>query len=240
MKKWIDGDELLSAVSLERKGAKTIPVSTLSQLINDRSRNQLSNDNFGFILNCAVRYALGRCTYAPSLIIEYITPIIPYLSQRTLSVMIADIGEAEDHGGYGHDSIDKPIWMQFLAALKREEERRNNEKLRKVIAVDFDGCICAKGEYPGFGEPDFGIIQRLHEEKANGAAIILWTCREGPALQAAVDACEKWGLHFDSINESIPEWVEYYGVSSRKVGASEYWDDRACVVKAHETNGGSV
>lgn len=60
-----------------------------------------------------------------------------------------------------------------------------------------------------------------------GAGLILWTCREGTLLQAAVDACKGWGLTFDAINESLPDWIEAYGTRPRKVGATEYWDDRA-------------
>mgnify|MGYP000905885491 FL=1 len=46
-------------------------------------------------------------------------------------------------------------------------------------------------------------------------------------LQQALDACKGWGLEFDAVNESLPEWRERYGNDPRKIGASEYWDDRA-------------
>lgn len=32
------------------------------------------NDDFGAICNCAVRYAVGRRTYMPDLVIDFITP----------------------------------------------------------------------------------------------------------------------------------------------------------------------
>ena len=60
-----------------------------------------------------------------------------------------------------------------------------------------------------------------------------FTIRHWPRLdwaqfcQAAVDACKGWGLTFDAINESLPDWIEAYGTRPRKVGATEYWDDRA-------------
>ena len=44
----------------------------------------LSDDNFGAVLNCAVRYAIGRRTYMPGLVIDYITPLLPYLNNKTL------------------------------------------------------------------------------------------------------------------------------------------------------------
>ena len=35
--------------------------------------------NFGVMQTCAIRYACGRRTYMPSLVIDYITPLIPHL-----------------------------------------------------------------------------------------------------------------------------------------------------------------
>lgn len=71
-------------------------------------------------------------------------------------------------------------------------------------------------------------------EQAAGAGLILWTCREGELLQQALDACAQWGLHFDAVNESLPSWIAAFGTRPRKVGASEYWDDRAVVVRDGE------
>ena len=67
-------------------------------------------------------------------------------------------------------------------------------------------------------------------EQAAGAGLILWTCREGKLLEEAVAACAGWDLHFDAINESLPEWIEAFGTRPRKVGATEYWDDRAVAI----------
>lgn len=98
--------------------------------------------------------------------------------------------------------------------------------LRKAIAIDFDGCLC-KDEYPAVGEPNWPVINAAKAEQANGAALILWTCRVDEALDEALVACEQWGLHFDAVNENLPERVEFFGTAPRKVGADEYWDDRA-------------
>ena len=109
----------------------------------------------------------------------------------------------------------------------------------KVIAVDFDGCICSMN-YPNIGEPNWEVINALKEEKASGSKIILWTCRCDEALQAAVEACSSWGLQFDTVNENVPERLVKYGYSdSRKISADEYWDDLAKVItiKEDKTNG---
>lgn len=97
--------------------------------------------------------------------------------------------------------------------------------LRKAIAVDFDGCLCSDA-WPEIGAPNWDVIIRARQEQQAGAGLILWTCREGELLNQAVEACARWGLQFDAINESLPEWVEFYGNRPRKVGATEYWDDK--------------
>lgn len=96
----------------------------------------------------------------------------------------------------------------------------------KAIAIDFDGCLCDNA-YPAIGAPHWGVIARAKMEQEAGAGLILWTCREGQLLLEAVAACESWGLHFDAINESLPSWIAAFDNAPRKVGASEYWDDRA-------------
>lgn len=98
--------------------------------------------------------------------------------------------------------------------------------MRKAIAIDFDGCLCTEA-YPEIGEPNWPVIQRAKQEQQAGAGLILWTIREGQLLQDALDACKRWGLTFDAVNESLPDWIEAYNNRPRKVGASEYWDDRA-------------
>lgn len=75
--------------------------------------------------------------------------------------------------------------------------------------------------------PHWAVINRAKQEQAAGAGLILWTCREGLMLRAAVKACQEWGLTFDAINESLPDWIEAFANRPRKVGATEYWDDRA-------------
>ena len=101
-----------------------------------------------------------------------------------------------------------------------------SEPLRKAIAIDFDGCLCNYA-FPEIGAPHWDVIGRAKKEQQNGAGLILWTCREGDLLQEAIDACIMWGLEFDAVNESLPEWIEAYGNAPRKIGASEYWDDHA-------------
>ena len=77
--------------------------------------------NFESILICAVRYAIGRQTYIPSLVIDYITPLLPYLSENTLRLIANEITEHDTYeGGLGDEKIDRPYWKQFLREIRLE------------------------------------------------------------------------------------------------------------------------
>jgi hypothetical protein len=85
-----------------------------------------SDDNFGAVLNCAIRYSLGRQTYMPHLVMDFARPLLPQLSDRTLWCIERDIKEAETYGGYGSHVIDEPHWKAFLAEVEAEVDRRKN------------------------------------------------------------------------------------------------------------------
>lgn len=101
----------------------------------------------------------------------------------------------------------------------------------KVIAVDFDGTLC-RNSWPDIGEPFQDVINQCIERQANGDKIVLWTCRSGALLDAAVMWCLNHGLKFDAINDNLPENIEKYGNNCRKIWADEYWDDKNVLVMA--------
>ena len=89
--------------------------------------------NFETILLCAVRYAIGRKSYMPSLVIDYITPLLPYLSDNILRLIADEIIEYGAYeGGLGDEKIDRPYWEQFLRKIRVKREKRyettNTEK----------------------------------------------------------------------------------------------------------------
>ena len=91
------------------------------------------NKNFETILLCAVRYAIGRRTYIPSLVIDYITPLLPYLSEDVLKLIANEIIEyGKDYGGLGDDKIDRPYWLNFKRKILAEMERRGNEDTEQM------------------------------------------------------------------------------------------------------------
>lgn len=97
----------------------------------------------------------------------------------------------------------------------------------EIIAVDFDGTLCSEC-YPAIGLPNLPLIELLKQLRKQGKQIILWTCRCGEALEAAIVWCRMFGLEFDAVNENVPGTLEKYGTESRKISADVYVDDRSC------------
>ena len=83
------------------------------------------NKDFEAILICAVRYAIGRKSYMPSMVIDYITPLLPYLSYWTLGLMAAEIIDHNCEGDLGDEMIDRLYWLDFLRKIRLEMGGRN-------------------------------------------------------------------------------------------------------------------
>ena len=96
----------------------------------------------------------------------------------------------------------------------------------EIYAVDFDGTLNLADTYPELGEPNTELIEFLKERRAAGDKIIMWTCREGELLKAAVKYCNNYGLFFHAVNENLPENIAYFGNNCRKVWAHHYIDDK--------------
>ena len=83
--------------------------------------SQAFTDEFGAVLNCAVRYCIGRRTYMPKLVMDVIRPLLPALTGKTLWCFERDIEGADNYGA----DYDEEEWMQFLSEVKAEIARRN-------------------------------------------------------------------------------------------------------------------
>lgn len=84
---------------------------------------EVDDDRFGEMLNYAVRYSLGRMSYAVSDTVSFIMPIIPYLTTRTIYVMHRDIKEQAEMNLLGMD-CDKADWMKLYTAICEELDKR--------------------------------------------------------------------------------------------------------------------
>ena len=92
--------------------------------------------------------------------------------------------------------------------------------------MDFDGTLCTNA-WPKIGEPNTALIEQLIEEQRNGAAVILYTCRDKRLLREAVKWSKQQGLTFDAVNDNLKERIRAYRGNTRKISADVYIDDRA-------------
>ncbi len=92
------------------------------------------------------------------------------------------------------------------------------------IAVDFDGTI-VENAYPGIGKEQLFAFETLKMLQKRGFLLILWTYRNGRALDEAVEFCRKNGVEFYAVNRNYPEEV-FDETISRKIDAEIYIDDK--------------
>lgn len=84
----------------------------------------ITSENFGDVIVCAIRYCLGRRTYMPGVVCDYVRSLLPDLSTRTVACMERDIRECHNYG----DACDEQTWTEFLMAVQQTMEARKIEK----------------------------------------------------------------------------------------------------------------
>lgn len=97
-----------------------------------------------------------------------------------------------------------------------------------IFAVDFDGTLC-DDQWPEIGKANHNLIHYLKIARLKGHKLILYTMREGSALDQALGWCEAMGLQWDAVNDNLPEMIERFGNNPRKIFADRYIDDRNAV-----------
>jgi hypothetical protein len=106
-----------------------------------------------------------------------------------------------------------------------EFKDRSSMEMPLKIAVDFDGTI-VEHKYPEIGKEILFAFDTLRALQKQKHQLILWTYRTGKELQEAVEFCRQNGVEFYAVNKSYPEeeFDEY--LSSRKIEADVFIDDR--------------
>ena len=83
----------------------------------------LTQEEFGILVTCATRYAIGRQSYMPYLVTGIVRPLLDRGDDKTLGCLIRDI---EGAPSLGDPEIDKPLWDDLLKLAKVEQERRKD------------------------------------------------------------------------------------------------------------------
>ena len=80
-------------------------------------------NHFELMMISALRYAIGRYTYMPSVTIEYIRYLIPQLSAKTLFVMQRDIKEEIER----YQRMERELYMA-----------KEWQKLAEEIGIEYE------------------------------------------------------------------------------------------------------
>lgn len=96
-----------------------------------------------------------------------------------------------------------------------------------TIAIDFDGTV-VEDRYPEIGRERPFATDTLRMLIADRHRLILWTVREGRALEEAIAWCKERGVEFYAVNKDFPEerGTENNNHFSRKIKADLFIDDR--------------
>ena len=97
------------------------------ELTADRPQGEMidiSQEDFGTLCVCALRYCHGRQTYMPSLVQQIVTAHFKDLSDRDLQV-IADDRQYQANMGLWGDACDKADWDRFYRALLKCQKERS-------------------------------------------------------------------------------------------------------------------
>lgn len=86
---------------------------------------EITNEQFGILAICALRYSMGRQTFMPSHVRSIVKPHLSKLSNRDISAMLKDCEDQARFGNYGNDAIDKPGWVEWYALVREEYDRRH-------------------------------------------------------------------------------------------------------------------
>ena len=87
---------------------------------------ELSEEQFGILSICALRYCHGRRTYMPSLVQRIVGSHLSELSDKDIGVMVDDCQFQRRFNLYG-DECDKVDWLKWEEKVNAESRRRKEE-----------------------------------------------------------------------------------------------------------------
>lgn len=124
--------------------------------------------------------------------------------------------------------------IMTVLEMRREKESFNSEdfdydSLPKIVAVDFDGTLAQGATFPEIGELNVELYEELVSGRYSDYQKILWTNRTGRSLQNALDWLKKNApdLHFDAVNDNVPDVVNTIGGPYPKLWCNLFIDDRS-------------
>ena len=101
-----------------------IKIREMTARDGEKSSFDMSQEEFGTLCICALRYCHGRKTYMPEWVQSIVRQHLKELSDKDLGVMIEDCNMQRAFDLYG-DQVDREDWLKWEQSLLEERERRN-------------------------------------------------------------------------------------------------------------------
>lgn len=80
----------------------------------------LTRDDIEFLISCACRYNIGRCTYSPHMFIDIVEKNIDALSDRCIWWILDDISKEQSHLGM---PMDEDRWLKLKVKLEAKRQK---------------------------------------------------------------------------------------------------------------------
>lgn len=149
----------------------------------------ISQEDFGTLCICALRYCHGRQTYMPSLVQEIVQNHFKDLSEKDLKIIAEDERFQREMNLWG-SKFDRLDWDNFYFALN--EFRQTEPKLcRECEEYAGDGMYCASNHLVY----DFDTCkdEPSNSEKPNNCD----TCRFELYCTEMCEGCCEWDSHYE-------------------------------------------
>ena len=86
----------------------------------DFHETDIRDEDFSAVLLCAQRYAIGRITYMPGLVTDWIMENChKKITKNIMKIMVREITEEEDRQALGME-CDYRTWLRFREWLQKE------------------------------------------------------------------------------------------------------------------------
>lgn len=118
-------DKIMESVIKGNKGVIVVNENKEDELVVCPAKwfNFMFDEDFGCIINSALRYAITRRTYMPEVVVRFMKRYIDVLDGRTLCVAIRDIERELQEG-----NIEEPaMWIELKNSLKTRLEEIETE-----------------------------------------------------------------------------------------------------------------
>ena len=85
---------------------------------------QPEDEDFGTVLDAAVRHAITRRSVIPAAVIRFTTPLLPSVDRHTLQSLDEFLTESLFISKSGVPNPNHDLWMEFREAVRTERTKR--------------------------------------------------------------------------------------------------------------------